>query len=217
MALPYSTEPIIYDLFEPSTGVWQYVVADPNSHHCVIIDPILIQSTREDGPDDKFAADAILELVRSHGYLVDRLLTTDSSSNSRRTAIWYLRMQLLEKQGYAPKVAGGKLVSQFANRFERKFGPQSGFTSTCDEYLEDGMTMRVGSLQIRAMHLPGLAPGNFGYLIGQNIFGAMAVCRCAQAARSSPGKASDTSFYLLTGSLEKVLALPRSFRLLPGE
>lgn len=207
---------IIYDLFEPSTGVWQYVVADPKTFHCVVIDPILIQTTEDGELDDKFAADAILELVRSHGYLVDRLLTTDTS-NSKRTAIWYLRMQLLEKQGYAPQVCGGKLVSQFANRFERKFGPQSGFTSTCDEYLEDGMTMRVGSLQIRAMHLPGLAPGNFGYLIGQNVFGALAVCRSAQSARDCPGKASDTSFYLLTASLEKVLRLPKHFRLLPGK
>lgn len=215
MAYTHPREPCVYDLFEPSTGVWQYVVADSESHHCIVIDPIL-ESHRASGSVGTLAADAILDLVRSNGYKVDRLLATHAS-NGKRTAIWYLLMQLLDVQGYAPQVCGGELVSQMANRFERKYGSRSGFTSTCDEQLEDGKTVRIGSLQIRAIHLPGIAPGDFGYLIGPNLFGALSICRTAQSAQNMRGSFSGTDNYLLTASLDKILSLPMHFRLLPDQ
>lgn len=211
MSNTYPAQPIIYDLYEPSTGVWQYVVADPRSDRCLVIDPILGLSAGNKW-NSTAAADAILELVRSHGYKVDRLLAT-YSSNGKQTAIWYLRMQLLESQGFAPQVCGGELVSRISNRWERKYGSRNGFTTTIDKDPEDGETVPVGSLRVRAMHLPGLSPGDFGFLVGSNVFGALSICRSAQAARDY----SDPDSYLLGKSLQKIASLPRHFRLLPDQ
>ena len=200
----------MHDLFEPSTGVWQYIVADPHSRRCVVIDPVLNHNPKQDGICT-LAADAILTMIRESEYLVDQLLDTRCFTG-QHTAVWYLRMQLQELQGYAPRVRGSDVASSTARIFEQKYGIRSGFTTTLDKEMNDGDTSSVGHMQIVAIHLPGPTKDHFGYLIGENLFGAHAIAHLLHLVNNDLHSLSSTSVHLLTTSMQKILSFPETYR-----
>ncbi|KAF2478472.1 hypothetical protein BDY17DRAFT_66494 [Neohortaea acidophila] len=114
----------------------------------------------------------------------------------------------------------------------REFAAQSWFRSTqvgskrstehvtasrqpLSKSIQDGMTICVGLLQVRALHLPGLSPKTYGYLVGPNLFRALSICYAAQSAKRGAGITPEGR--QLASSLGSILSLPRHFRILPDQ
>lgn len=161
--------PVVHDIYEPSTDTWQYVVADPSTKHCVVINP-----THENDPEGTGVAtsapDVILSLVKRHGYLVDWLLETHPTTR-HCTAVYYLRMQLLERQGFAPRTCGGANISSMKTSFQRKYGNQKRLTTDYDADFQDGDKFWVGNMKVTAVQLEGLKQEHLGYSIDEYLFG----------------------------------------------
>lgn len=213
-----STTPLVHDLYEQSTQTWQYIVADPTTLHCMVIDPV-----REHGSSNQQvctkAADAILAFVRMKHYLVDLVLETYSSPRDNRSAAWYLRMQLLESQGYAPRVCSAAEVSGMSRLFARKYG--AGLRTNLEDDFRDGESVDVGHMRVKVLHLPGLCtPQGRVYIVDDNVFGAHSIAHLKQKmdelnfTEEYPlATMSEDECHLLWVSLQKILGMSRETRI----
>lgn len=177
--------PIVHSIFVPSTGTWQYVVADPSTQHCCIFDAV-----RDRGADaatiSTTAADAIITLVKQHGYLVDYILETQCSAALSQSATWYLRMQFSDLQGWPPHVFSEGTVSAMERMWQRKHGVDSPLVTKLRNGLADGESAVVGRMRVRCMQLPSFGtPQRRGFLVGKNLFGAHSLATLSHDIRSA--------------------------------
>jgi hypothetical protein len=158
------TKPIIHDLFEEVTGTWQFIVADPSTLNAVVIDPVLdydratqIMTTR--------SADTLLSLIKDKGYKIEMILETHAHAD-HLTAASYLQHCLAQEQGYRPSIGIGKRIKQVQEKFGKRYGiPVEEYEGVFDKLLDDDEKIKIGSLIITALHLPGHTPDHLGYKI----------------------------------------------------
>ncbi|TQN71207.1 Beta-lactamase hydrolase-like protein [Colletotrichum shisoi] len=153
-------EPIIHDIFEPSTGTWQYIVADLPTKAAVIIDPVLDLDPATSAISTQ-TADGLLEVIWEMGYKVVGTLETHVHAD-HLTAAKYLRSQLREAQaGAAPDICIGGRINVIQERLSE---------NAYDRLFGDDEVFEIGKLKATALRLPGHTPDHMGYLIGSNVF-----------------------------------------------
>ncbi|KAM0708857.1 hypothetical protein Q7P35_002893 [Cladosporium inversicolor] len=151
------------------TGTWQYIVADPNTHDAVIIDPVLdfdaatqTISTRN--------ADNLITMIRAKGYAIVRILETHAHAD-HLTASAYLQHVFDNTQNSKPPICIGKRITQVQQTFGEKYGVSPGeLEDAFDHLFDDDEVFQIGDLEAKVVHLPGHTPDHVGYLIGDNIF-----------------------------------------------
>ncbi|KAI5456936.1 putative metallo-beta-lactamase domain protein [Mariannaea sp. PMI_226] len=164
-----TTEPIIHDIFEPKTGTWQYVVADPSTSSAVIIDPVLDYDPVTQAITTQ-SADALLSLIKEKGYKVGKILETHAHAD-HLTAASYLQTQIFKAQGHRPSIGIGKRIGQVQKLFGEKYGiPRVEYERVVDKLFDDDEIFDIGQLKATAIHLPGHTPDHLGYKIGDNVF-----------------------------------------------
>ena len=155
---------VIDSVYEPKTGTWQYIVADPETLDAVIIDSVL----DFDGATQSVStttADDLIRLIMAKGYKVQRILETHVHAD-HLTAASYLRTTLEQMQGSWPLVCIGKRIRGVQQMFAERYGvPEDELSSAFDCLLEDDETFQVGKLQVEVTHLPGHTPDHVGYMI----------------------------------------------------
>lgn len=84
---------------------------------------------------------------------------------------------------------------------------------TCDVELEDGMTINVGSLEVKVIHTPGHTTGGCCFVVGDTIFAGDTLFAGSIGRCDLPGG----EYMALLSSLKKLSkALPGDYRVLPG-
>ncbi|KAK6219523.1 metallo-beta-lactamase superfamily protein [Colletotrichum tabaci] len=163
-------EPIIHDIFEPSTGTWQYIVADLPTKAAIIIDPVLDFDPATSAISTQ-TADGLLEVIWELGYKVVGILETHVHAD-HLTAAKYLQSRLREAQaGAAPDICIGGRIKAVQERLSEKYGiEKEEFASAFDRLFGDDEVFGIGKLEATALHLPGHTPDHMGYLIGSNVF-----------------------------------------------
>lgn len=203
------TSPKIHQQYEATTGTWQYIIADSRTRHAVIIDPVL-DFNPTDAAICTTAADSLLSLVERHEYVVDRILETHASTE-RSTAAWYIRTQLHDRTGHAPRICMGKSVAGVQRMFIRQFGPESmGWEQTFDTNFEDGETFPLGNLLFTVLRLPGRSIDHVGYLVGDALI-------CGDAVFNQDYRVDDEHLPRLGQSIQKILTLPPECRIYTGQ
>lgn len=163
---PASTgEPTIHNVFEPVTGTWQYIVADPSTHAAIIIDPVLDYEPATQAITTT-AADALLSLARDKGYKIEKIIETHAHAD-HLTASSYLQHQIYRNQGYKPPIGIGKRIEQVQNLFGQRYRiGKEEYEHVFDHLFDDDESFTVGELTATALHLPGHTPDHLGYQIG---------------------------------------------------
>jgi hypothetical protein len=160
-----SSEPTIHSIYEPVTGTWQYIVADPSSLQAVIIDSVLDYDPSCQTISTQ-TADSLLSLISQHGYQITRILETHAHAD-HLTAAAYLQHQLGKKQGLRPPICIGKRITQVQEVFGKRYGaPKEQYEGSFDELLDDDQCFRIGDLVAKVVHLPGHTPDHIGYIVG---------------------------------------------------
>lgn len=214
-------QPLIHPLYDPTTKIWQYLVADPYSRHAVVIDTVLLPNNSS--LISTQPADNILALIRQQTYRVEWILETAelTPASQHRSAAYYLRMQLLEIQGFAPRICSpNRAVANFKNFFARKYASLLA-TNFDDTQPKDGEPIPVGQMYVIPMALPGLGSINGrGYIVANNVFGAYSLVHIKQAMQEEDfgqkvglGSMSETHCHDLWTSVQKVLGMPFDFRI----
>ena len=151
--------------FDPVTYTYSYVVSDPASRHCAIIDSVLDYDCAA-GRSSHQSADRLIAHVRERGLTVDWLLETHVHAD-HLSAAPYLKRELGGQLGI------GEKITVVQDTFGKLFNAGTEFATDgrqFDRLFNDGDRFRIGSLEAQALHTPGHTPACLTYLIGDVAF-----------------------------------------------
>jgi len=159
-----TTKPLVKGFFDERTFSVQYVVADPDTKTCAIVDPVL-DFNEKSGATATKNADAILSYVNEQGYEVEWILDTHPHGD-HFSAAQYLK----EKTG-APTAIGEKVVKVqklWKGIYNWPDLPADG--SQWDMLLAEGETLKVGNIPARVLFSPGHTLASITCVIGDAAF-----------------------------------------------
>jgi glyoxylase-like metal-dependent hydrolase (beta-lactamase superfamily II) len=198
--------PDVKAFFDEPTNTISYVVKDPQSAACAILDSVL---------DFDYAAaricyrsaDAIIEHVRSSGLSVEWLIETHVHAD-HLSAAPYLQQHL------GGKIAIGDRIAVVQDTFGKVFNEGTAFRrdgSQFDRLFADNDVYTIGQLEGRALFTPGHTPACMTHLIGDAAFvGDTLFMPDAGTARADFPGGDARQLYR---SIKRILALPGETRL----
>lgn len=199
--------PTVTAFFDDVTSTFSYVVRDPKSTACAIIDSVL-DFDYAAGRTDVRSADAIIDFIRAKGLSVEWVLETHVHAD-HLSAAPYLHEQLGGRTGI------GANITVVQDVFGKAFNAGTEFArdgSQFDRLFEEGNTFAIGELEGQVLHTPGHTPACLTYVIGDAAFvgDTLFMPDYGTARCDFPGGDAQA----LYRSIQKVLALPDETRLL---
>lgn len=159
------TKPEITGFFDPATYTISYIVADPETKACAIIDSLL-DFDQASGRTSTTSADKLIAAVKDRGLTCEWIIDTHVHAD-HLTAAPYIREQLGGKTAIGAQVATvQKVFSSIFNEGQSFHTDGSQF----DHLFEDGETYQIGKLSGRAIHTPGHTPACMSHIIGDAVF-----------------------------------------------
>ena len=199
-------QPRVQAFFDPATYSYSYVVTDPATKRCAIVDPVLDYDPAS-GRTSRASADRLIAYVREQGLTVDWLLETHVHAD-HLSAAPYLQ------QALGGRIAIGDRITTVQRTFAELFNAEPEFRtdgSQFDHLFRDGERFKVGSIEARAIHTPGHTPACMTYVIGDAAFvgDTLFMPDYGTARCDFPGGDART----LYRSIQKLFALPDQTRL----
>lgn len=202
------TTPNVAGFFEPRTFSVQYIVSDPATKQCAIIDPVLDYDEKS-GATATHHADELLSYVKENGFTVQWILDTHPHAD-HFSAAHYLK----EKTG-AP-TAIGTYVKDVQELWKGIYHwpdfPSDG--RQWDHLFAEGDTFNVGNIHARVMFSPGHTLASITYVVGDAAFVHDTLFQpdFGTARADFPGGSAK----VLWDSIQAILALPDNTRLFTG-
>ncbi|NNU81129.1 MBL fold metallo-hydrolase [Halovulum dunhuangense] len=201
-----SVTPEVKGFFDPATNTITYVVRDPNSDACAIVDSVM-DIDYAAGRISYDHADEVIAHVREKGLRVEWLIETHVHAD-HLSAAPYIQAQLGGKLGI------GENITIVQETFGKIFNEGTEFQrdgSQFDRLFKDGDTYRIGGLTAFVMHTPGHTPACMTHVIGNSAFvGDTLFMPDGGSARADfPGGDAGT----LYDSIQRVLSLPDDMKL----
>ena len=198
--------PEVTAFFDEPTFTASYVVTDPESKHCVIIDSVM-DFDPASGSTHTDSADEMIAFIDETGLTLDWILETHVHAD-HLSAAPYIRQKL----GGKTVIGSGVKVVQTV--FGDLFNVEDSFArdgSQFDRLLEDGDELGFGSMTVAAMHTPGHTPACMTYVIGDAAFvgDTLFMPDFGTARTDFPGGSAATLYQ----SIQKILSLPPTTRL----
>jgi glyoxylase-like metal-dependent hydrolase (beta-lactamase superfamily II) len=201
-----SVKPEVTAFFDKATNTVTYVVKDPNSNACAIIDSVM-DIDYASGRITYESADKVIDFVKAHGLQVEWLIETHVHAD-HLSAAPYIQQKLGGKIGIGSKITVvqevfGKIFNE-GTEFQRD-------GSQFDRLFEDGDSYRIGTLTAHALYTPGHTPACMTHVVGDAAFvGDTLFMPDGGSARADfPG--GDAG--VLYDSIQRVLSLPDETRL----
>ncbi|MDP3976727.1 MAG: MBL fold metallo-hydrolase [Pseudomonas sp.] len=151
--------------FDPATFTYSYVVSDPATRRCAILDSVLDYDPAA-GRTSHLNADRLIAYVREQRLQVDWLLETHVHADHLSAAL-YLKREL------GGQLAIGEQITVVQNTFGKLFNAEPGFATDgrqFDRLFADGERFQVGNIEARVIHTPGHTPACLTYVIGDAAF-----------------------------------------------
>ncbi|MBS1301195.1 MBL fold metallo-hydrolase [Loktanella sp. SALINAS62] len=198
--------PDVEAIFDAPTNTISYIVKDPTSNACAIVDSVMDLDYAA-GRITHDSADKMIARIRERGLSLEWIIETHVHAD-HLSAAPYLQQELGGKIG----VGEGILIVQ--DTFGKVFNEGTEFQrdgSQFDALFKDGDTYMVGNMQAFAMFTPGHTPACMVHVMGNAAFvGDTLFMPDAGSARADfPG--GDAG--VLYDSIMKVLSLPDDMRL----
>ena len=199
--------PTIEGFHDPGTGTVSYVFADPATQRAAIVDPVLGYDFKS-GTTDTELADRMVEWIEARGLGIDWILETHAHADHLSSAP-YLKRRL------GGRTAIGTHIREVQAVFQRLFNLGPGFAADgrqFDRLLDDGETLRVGSLNVTALWVPGHTPADLAYRVGDDavfVGDTLFMPDVGTARADFPGGDAAT----LYRSIRRLLELPPATRL----
>ncbi len=194
-------KPDVKAFFDEATFTVSYVVKDPGSKSCAVIDPVLDFDPKS-GRTDTASADAIIKYVKDNGLKVEWLLETHAHADHLSGAP-YIQREL------GGTTAIGSHITEVQEVFAKLFNVEKGFQTDGRQFehlFEDGEDFKIGGINMRAMHTPGHTPACLTYVtdgaafVGDTLF----MPDFGTARADFPGGDARVMYH----SIHKILALP---------
>lgn len=201
-----SIRPEVIAFFDAPTNTISYIVRDPGSLACAVIDSVL-DFDYAAGRVSHDSADAIIKTITDKGWTLEWIIETHVHAD-HLSAAPYIQQKLGGKLGI------GENITIVQETFGKVFNEGTEFQrdgSQFDQLFGDGDSYRIGGLTAHVMHTPGHTPACMTHVIGDAAFvGDTLFMPDGGSARADfPGGDAAT----LYRSTQRVLALPSETRL----
>jgi glyoxylase-like metal-dependent hydrolase (beta-lactamase superfamily II) len=200
--------PVVAGFFDPRTFSVQYVVSDPATKQCAIIDPVL-DFDEKSGATATNHADELLAYIEKEGLSVAWILDTHPHAD-HFSAAQYLK----EKTG-APTAIGQYVTKVQALWKEIYHWPEMPADGRqWDTLFAEDDTFEIGELSARILYSPGHTLASITYVIGDSAFVHDTLFQpdFGTARADFPGGDAKS----LWNSIQQILALPDDTRLFTG-
>ena len=197
--------PVVTPFFDAESKTFSYVVKDPSSAACAVIDSVLDLDYASGGVSHE-GADAIIKFIRDNELKIEWIVETHAHAD-HISAGHYIRDEI-----------GGKLaIGEQIKTVQKVFGGIYNIDdelahdgSQFDHLFIDGETYKIGNLEAHVMHTPGHTPACMSHLIGDALFvgDTMFMPDAGTARADFPGGDAAT----LYRSIHKLLELPGATR-----
>ncbi len=157
--------PNVKGFFDPGTNTISYVVSDPKTKKCAIVDTVLDYDMSA-GRITYASADAIIEYVKTEGLEAEWVIETHVHAD-HLSAAPYIQERLGGKLGI------GKNITVVQEVFGKVFNAGTAFErdgSQFDALFEDGDTFTIGTMNASVIHTPGHTPACLTYVIEDAAF-----------------------------------------------
>ena len=198
-------QPEVMAFFDAQTNTISYIVKDPSSTACAVIDSVMNMDYAA-GRITFESADEIVKTIKDQGLELQWIIETHVHAD-HLSAAPYLQEQLGGKIGISEKII------QVQDTFGKIFNEGTAFQrdgSQFDALFEDGDSYHVGQMQATVIATPGHTPACMSHLIGDALFvGDTLFMPDAGTARADfPGGDASTLFR----SIHRLLELPGETR-----
>ena len=203
---PDVAAPMVQAFFNEPTNTVSYVVADPRSRHCAVIDSVLDYDSVS-GRTATRAADEIVDFIAARNLTTQWILETHIHAD-HLSAAPYLQTRLGGTLGIGEHIR--KVQDIFGTLFKagtefQRDGSQFG------HLFADAEDFQLGGIQAQVLHTPGHTPACVSYVIGDAAFiGDTLFMPDSGTARADFPGGDARQLYR---SLRRILALPPATRL----
>lgn len=198
--------PTVESFFDSASNTISYIVTDPASNACAVIDSVL-DFDYAAGRTHYDNADKQIKYIKDHDLTLEWIIETHVHAD-HLSAAPYIQEQL------GGKIGIGKEIIRVQDEFGKIFNEGTQFQrdgSQFDQLFDDGDTYKIGELDCFAISTPGHTPACMVHVIGNAAFvGDTLFMPDGGSARADfPGGDAET----LYDSIQKVLSLPDEMRL----
>ena len=201
-----NVQPNVTAFFDEPTNTVSYVVKDPGSKACAVVDSVM-DIDYAAGRITSASADRIVEFIQQHGLTLEWLIETHVHAD-HLSAAPYIQAKLGGKIGIGDKICVvqdvfGKIFNE-GTEFQRD-------GSQFDRLFTDGDEYAIGGMRCVAMATPGHTPACMTHVMGDAAFvGDTLFMPDGGTARADfPGGDARELFH----SIQRVLSLPDEMRL----
>jgi len=199
-------DPEVFDFFDEKTNAASYIVKDPSSSQCAIIDSVLDFDVTS-GTIKTYFADQLAQKVNDLNLDVEWVIETHVHADHLSAAPYLAKK-------FSAKIAIGSNIDVVQKLFGKIFNAGTEFQmdgSQFDVLFEEGDTFEIGNMVAEVLHTPGHTPACVTYVIGNAAFigDTLFMPDFGTARADFPGgSAAD-----LYNSIQKILSLPSKTRL----
>lgn len=202
----FSIKPEVIAFFDEGSNTISYIVRDPGSTVCAVIDAVM-EIDYAAGRLTFDGADKIIARIREEGWTLEWLIETHIHADHLSGAPYI-------QEALGGRIGIGEQVTEVQDTFGKIFNEGTEFQrdgSQFDRLFADGDTYRIGGLTAHVMHTPGHTPACMTHVIGDAAFvGDTLFMPDGGSARADfPG--GDAR--ILFRSVRRVLELPGETRL----
>ena len=208
MTYPVDTSvvPDVSAHFDAATNTITYIVKDPDSTHCAIIDSVMDLDYAA-GRITHASADRLIEEITTRGLTLDWIIETHVHAD-HLSAAPYIQQQL------GGKIGVGEKIMLIQETFGKIFNEGTEFQrdgSQFDALFKDGDTYLIGTMQAFAMDTPGHTPACMVHVAGNAAFAGDTLFMPDGGSARCDFPGGDAG--ALYDSIMKVLSLPDETRL----
>ncbi len=202
-----STKPEIQGFFDEATNTISYIVKDPHSDACAIIDSVM-DIDYAAGRITYDHADELIRTISENGWRLEWIIETHVHAD-HLSAAPYIQQKLGGKLGI------GENITVIQDTFGKVFNEGTEFQrdgSQFDRLFADGDSYQIGMMTAYVMHTPGHTPACMTHVVGDAAFvGDTLFMPDGGSARADFPGGDARELYR---SIKRVLSLPGETRLL---
>lgn len=198
--------PQVQAFFDPQSNTISYLVKDPDSTACAVIDAVM-QFDYAAGRLSYDCADEIIAAIEGQGLSLEWIIETHVHADHLSGAP-YIQQKL------GGKIGIGEHITEVQDTFGKVFNEGTEFErdgSQFDELFADGDTYQVGGLECFALHTPGHTPACMVHVMGDAAFAGDTLFMPDGGTARADFPGGDAG--QLYDSIQRVLSLPDDVRL----
>lgn len=163
---PFGAGPFVKCIYDDVTGTNQYVVFDLDTKHAAIVDAVM-DFDNVSWSVSYANAGKIINFIDKLQLKVEFILETHAHAD-HLSCSQYLKEQLRT----SPQIGIGAGIPRVQKTFADIFSIQKMATdgTQFDKLIETNEQFKLGSLECRALHVPGHTPDHMCYLVGDCVF-----------------------------------------------